>query len=144
MTGLSLKISGDKKLKRAPSTHFVWQALQGVFLYGALFFTLVSPAYAQFKIPPKPQGLPEGNLPSLIAQIVKTSLLLVGVIALAFVVYGGFRYITSRGDEREVEEAKNTITYAVIGIVVIGLAYAIIDLVFRAFGGSGGSGGGTT
>ncbi|MDP3685910.1 MAG: pilin [bacterium] len=112
-------------------------------LCGALIFALASPAHAQFAIPPKPKGLPEGELPSLIAQIVKISLLLVGVVALGFVVYGGFRYITSRGDEREVEEAKNTITYAVVGIIVIGLAYAIIDFVFRAFGGSGGSGGGT-
>ena len=94
-----------------------------------------------FVIPPPRRGLPSGDLPSLIAQIVKMGLLLVGVIALAFIVYGGFRYITSRGDEREVEEAKNTITYAVIGIIVIGLAYAIISFVVAALGG-GSTGGG--
>ena len=89
---------------------------------------------AQFELPEKPQGLPGGKLPDLIAGVVKTALVVVAVIALASIVYGGFRYITSRGDEREVEEAKNIITYAVIGILVIGLAYAIVSFVINALG----------
>lgn len=98
-------------------------------------------ARAQFTLPPNP-GLPAGSLPSLIARIVQSALLLVGVIALGFIVYGGFRYIMSRGDEREVETAKNTITYAVIGIIVIGLAYAIVTFVVGALGVGGGGAGG--
>ena len=109
-----------------------------------LVFVSVLPisAHAQFKLPDPPKGLPTGALPSLIARIVQVALLLVGVIALAFIVYGGFRYIMSRGDEREVETAKNTITYAVIGIIVIGLAYAIVTFVVGALGVGGGGAGG--
>lgn len=92
-------------------------------------------ARAQFKLPERPEGLPGGSLPSLIAGIVNAALLLVGVIALGFIVYGGFKYIMSRGEESEVTAAKNTITYAVLGVLFVGAAYAIVSFVFRAIGG---------
>lgn len=77
-------------------------------------------------------GLPSTPLPLLISSIINTALILAGVVALGFLVYGGFRYITSRGDEGEVESAKDTITYAVVGLVVLGIAAAIINFVVRA------------
>ena len=77
-------------------------------------------------------GLPKGDLPELILNIVNVALLLAAVVALAFLVYGGFRYITSRGEERDVEAAKDTITYAVIGLVVLGIAAAIVNFAVRA------------
>lgn len=89
-------------------------------------------AVAQFQ-PYDPGGVPT-DLGSAILGIVEVSLLLVGVLALGFIVYGGFRYMTARGDEREVEEAKNILTYSVIGIVVIGLAFAIVRFVFQTLG----------
>lgn len=102
----------------------------------ALAFALALPAYAQqlpqgFVIPNRPSGLPEGTLPGLIALVIRAALVLVGITALGFIVYGGFRYIISKGDEGEVENAKKTITYAVIGIIVIGLAYAIVEFVVQ-------------
>lgn len=108
----------------------------GQLLFAGSVALLPRFSFGQFKIPDPPAGIPNAPLPSLIAQIIKIFLLLVGVIALGFIVYGGFRYITSRGDEREVQEAKDTITYAVIGILVIGLAYAIVAFVFGAIGGA--------
>lgn len=110
---------------------FLTASLGRLVLFGStvVAFALALPVYAQFSPPPKPQGIPGGTLPELIAQVIKAALLLVGVIAVGFIVYGGFRYIISRGDEKEVEQAKKTITYAVIGIVVIGLAYAIVAFV---------------
>ncbi len=97
-----------------------------------LALALAFPASAQFK-PPNVSGtgLPTDPLPVLIAQVVRAALTLVAVIALGFIVYGGFRYIISRGDEREVEDAKKTITYAIIGIIAIGLAFAIVSFVIN-------------
>lgn len=91
----------------------------------------VPTAWAQFKINVQPQqvGLPGEELGALIIRIINASLILVAVVALGFLVYGGFRYITSRGDEQEVQAAKQTITYAIIGIVVIGIAAAIVTFV---------------
>ncbi|TSC71941.1 MAG: conserved membrane protein of unknown function [Parcubacteria group bacterium Gr01-1014_38] len=87
-------------------------------------------------------GLPKGYLPQLILNIVNVALLLAAVVALVFLVYGGFRYISSRGEERDVEAAKNTITYAVIGLVLIGIAAAIVNFVIDAVLGGGFPGGG--
>ncbi|MDP3685911.1 MAG: pilin [bacterium] len=80
----------------------------------------------------KQVGLPDAPLEQLILRIINTALILAAVVALGFLVYGGFRYITSRGDEREVESAKDTITYAVIGLVVLGIAAAIVNFVVGA------------
>lgn len=101
--------------------------------------TLVGPlgAAAQFGRPGGDLGVgvvqgyapPARDLPSTILGIINYVLILVSVLALAFLVYGGFRYITSRGDESEVEAAKGIITNAVIGIVVIGVAAAVVNFV---------------
>lgn len=73
--------------------------------------------------------LPGAPLPLLILWVINTVLVLAGVVALGFLVYGGFKYITARGDEQETTEAKQTITGAVIGLVVIGIAAAIVNFV---------------
>ncbi len=75
---------------------------------------------------------PARDLPGTILGIINFVLILVGILALAFLVYGGFRYIASRGEDDEVEVAKNIITNAVIGIVVIGVAAALVNFVIGA------------
>lgn len=54
---------------------------------------------------------------------------LVGAIAVLFIIWGGFLYITAAGNKDQAEKAKKTITYAVIGVVIIVLAKVIISLV---------------
>ena len=66
--------------------------------------------------------------------VVNTLLFIIGAVAVIMLVYGGFRYVTSAGDSSAVTSAKNTILYAVIGIVVALLAYAILDFVLAQFG----------
>ncbi len=98
----------------------------------SLFVGLPNLVRAQF-VPYNPGGVPS-DLGDAILGIVQVSLLLVGVLALGFIVYGGFRYMMARGDEQEVETAKTILTYAVIGIVFIALAYAIVRFVFQTLG----------
>ena len=66
-------------------------------------------------------------------QIVNVFLFIIGAVAVIMLVYGGFRYVTSGGDASAVTAAKNTILYAVIGIIVAILAYAIVDFVIDQF-----------
>jgi TRAP-type C4-dicarboxylate transport system permease small subunit len=75
---------------------------------------------------------PARNLPATILGIVNFILIIVGVLALAYLVYGGFLYITSHGDESQTEKAKNVIVYAVVGILVIGIAAALVNFVIDA------------
>lgn len=60
-------------------------------------------------------------------------LFIIGAIAVIMLIIGGIRYTISQGDSSAVQSAKNTILYAVIGIVVAILAYAIVNFVIDSF-----------
>lgn len=57
--------------------------------------------------------------------------LLVGVAAVIMVIIGGLKYITSSGDSNNINSAKNTILYAIIGLVVVALAQVIVKFVLQ-------------
>lgn len=61
--------------------------------------------------------------------IIKMILYLVGIVAVVMIVIGGFRYVASQGDASAIKGAKDTIMYAVIGLVVAVLAYTIVNFV---------------
>lgn len=65
----------------------------------------------------------------LFNKIIDTALFLIGAISVIMLIYGGIRYTLSGGKPEAVTNAKNTILYAIVGIVVALLAYAIIDFV---------------
>ena len=52
-----------------------------------------------------------------------------GLVAVIFVVVGGVKYMTSAGDPGKVQQAKKTIIYALIGLIVCALAFAIVNFV---------------
>jgi hypothetical protein len=66
---------------------------------------------------------------------------LTAVVAVGFIVYGGFLYITAAGDDAQIKKGKEALIGAIIGIIVIGLAYAIVEFVLSAVGVGGGGGG---
>ena len=57
------------------------------------------------------------------------------VISVIMLVWGGLRYILSGGDNKKVTDAKNTILYAIIGLIIAVLAFAIVNFVLNAIGG---------
>lgn len=65
--------------------------------------------------------------------ITNVLLFLIGAVAVIMLIIGGVRYTISGGDSTAVTSAKNTILYAVIGIVVALLAYAIVNFVLDSF-----------
>jgi len=78
--------------------------------------------------------------------ITNTLLFVLGAISVIMIIIGGLRYVVSGGDSSAVSAAKNTILYAIVGVIVAILAYAIINFVIGSFTGSGGglSSGGTS
>jgi TRAP-type C4-dicarboxylate transport system permease small subunit len=54
---------------------------------------------------------------------------IVGIVSVIMIIYGGFKYISSGGDSGNVTSAKNTIIYAVIGLVVVAMAQFIVQFV---------------
>ncbi|MEA3398204.1 MAG: hypothetical protein U9R06_00470 [Patescibacteria group bacterium] len=70
---------------------------------------------------------------TFIADIIKTALSFLGVIFLILIIYGGFIWMTARGNEQQAEKAKNILIAAVIGLIIVVLAYAISYLVIKKF-----------
>jgi hypothetical protein len=73
----------------------------------------------------KGAGYRETEIESIIGTVISAVLALLGVIFLALIVYGGYMWLIARGDEGKVETAKDTISRAVIGLVIVLGAYAI-------------------
>ena len=65
-------------------------------------------------------------------QVTNTILYIVGIIAVVMLIIGGIKYLVSGGDSKKVTDAKNTVLYAIIGIVICFFAYAIINFVVSA------------
>ena len=65
-------------------------------------------------------------------QVTNTILYIVGIIAVIMLIIGGIRYVVSGGDSKKVTDAKNTILYAIIGLVIAFLAFAIVNFVVSA------------
>jgi hypothetical protein len=74
------------------------------------------------------------SIKTTVGAIVNTLIFLTGLAAVIVIIIGGLRYTTSAGNEKSIEEAKNMILYAVIGLVLAFSAYAIINWVIKAFG----------
>ena len=93
-------------------------------------------AQAPASITPKDVfGLPGTQTSTFSEQLgtyVRLFLTIVGLIAVVFLIIGGFRYIMSAGDSEAAEAAKNTIVNSIIGLVVIILSYVIVVVITRA------------
>ncbi len=72
---------------------------------------------------------PNGTLEKQIGNISNIILYLAAALAVIVIIFGGVRYITSTGDAGRVKQAKDTITYGVIGLAIAILAYAIVRFV---------------
>lgn len=71
---------------------------------------------------------------SIVGQVIKTVLGIMGVAFLALMVYAGITWMIAQGNEQKVEKAKNTITQAIVGLIIVVLAYAIAYFVINYFG----------
>ncbi len=67
----------------------------------------------------------------IIRLVINIFSLIVGVIAVIMIIIGGLKYITSGGDSGNITGAKNTILYAIIGLVVVALAQVIVRFVLN-------------
>lgn len=74
-------------------------------------------------------GDPEGKVNDMITLIINIFSIVVGVVAVIMIIVGGLKYITSSGDSNNVTSAKNTILYAIIGLIVVALAQFVVKFV---------------
>ena len=74
----------------------------------------------------------------LIYRIISLLLFVAGALAVLFVIIGGYQYITAAGNEEASEKGKKTLVNAIIGVVLIILAYVIINVIVNTVSGYGG------
>ena len=68
----------------------------------------------------------------VIKTVIRYLLIISGIVSVVMVIIGGLKYSTSNGDSSKLSSAKNTILYAIIGVIISALAYGIVDYVFRS------------
>ena len=74
----------------------------------------------------------QGSIRQLALQIVNFFLGFLGIVAVMMIIYGGFLYVTAAGNDEKVGQAKKIIMYAVIGIIIILVSFAIVNTVLQA------------
>ena len=101
-------------------------------------------AYAEVNLNPCPNGTTgdfsqlcvtdKNQISDVLLRAIVAVLIIAAVIALAFLIWGGIKWITSGGDKAKVEAARSTIIAAIIGLIIAFLAFFILNLVLGLFG----------
>ena len=86
----------------------------------------------------------EDGLPKAVINIVNFVVGVGGLVAVVYIVIGGITYMTSNGDANKIAKAKTTILYALIGLVIAALAFAIVNFALGALKNNTGGSGDTT
>ena len=71
------------------------------------------------------------GIQNLLKLVINVFSVIVGFIAVVMIIYGGVKYITSGGDSNNISSAKNTIVYAIIGLVIVAIAQVIVHFVLE-------------
>ncbi|OGG29788.1 hypothetical protein A3A63_02450 [Candidatus Gottesmanbacteria bacterium RIFCSPLOWO2_01_FULL_46_9] len=82
----------------------------------------------------QPSNIRIGELGQLISALVGTLLIVAALLAFFYLILGGIQWITSGGDKAGMEAARNKITHAVVGLIIVGAAWAIMILVQNFLG----------
>lgn len=132
------------KVKRIIKTTSISLVVAAAIISGASSFFLASPVAGA------PLTLEEGvkeaegegvaktlfGRGGIFTTVVNILLFIIGAISVVMLIFGGVRYATSAGDSNAVTGAKNTILYAVVGLVIAFLAYAVVNWLLGSLMGS--------
>ena len=109
--------------------------------FSAMVFTVNNALAAGSSFYDNPQGgasspnaAAQGTLGDNVSQIINYFLGMLGLVAVAMLIYAGVLMVTASGEEEQIGKAKKIITYAVIGIVIIVLSYTIVGFVTNVLG----------
>ena len=88
------------------------------------------------KLDSAPAGESAKRLPIVVGNIIRVALSLLGIIVLCLIVYAGFIWMTAAGDSKKVDTAKAILKNAIIGAIILFLAYSISAFVIKAIQGA--------
>lgn len=73
----------------------------------------------------------QDEAPDIVKNVINVILIILGMVAVIMIIIGGIRYTTSNGDSSQIKSAKDTILYAVVGLVVAIFAFAIVNFILE-------------
>lgn len=79
-------------------------------------------------------GLPNHTPHNTIDKVLTTVFGITASIALLMIIIGGFRYVIAKGDPQDMAGARDTIIYAIVGLLVTLIAYSVVTFVIRGIG----------
>lgn len=132
-------------MTKSKGFQFLKQALivMSVATLGLLIFQFV-PAFAQGLIQSTdvPSRISEttggqGSIRPLILTILNFFLGFLGLLAVLMVIYGGMLYMIAQGDQGKVDKGRKIITYAIIGIIIILISFALVNTILGGVGQGG-------
>ncbi len=75
-----------------------------------------------------------GNLGDIVSELLKYLFPLAGLLVLLYLLFGGFQLMTSGGDPKKMQEAKGKLTNALVGFIIVFIAYWLVQLVGTILG----------
>lgn len=112
----------------------------GFTAIGLMLFNALAPAaFALEVIRPEDNPVAEltggtGSIRQLVLTIINFALGFLGLLAVLMVIYAGFLYVSSAGNQEKIDEAKKILMYAVVGIVIIMISFALVNTLLGGLG----------
>lgn len=106
----------------------------------AAFLAAAQPAFAQIDLSPTPIEPGTGfatDIGSLLNAVLSFVMVIAALLVFLYLIWGGIEWITSGGDKGKTEGARNKITAAVVGLIVLAASFAILQLMLRFLGFTG-------
>lgn len=121
-----------------PKTLKQFLLISGLMVLGLLLVGYAPAAMAQLittqDMPSNIAGAVGGETSAraLIVTIINFFLFFLGLIATIMIIYGGVTYVTGAGEQEKLDSAKKIIMYAIVGIIIVLLSFAIVNTVLQA------------
>lgn len=101
---------------------------------GALLAFSASAAFAQTIDIGRPKNIPDVKIGDVISAVVGILLLISAILAFLYLIMGGIQWITSGGDKAGMEAARNRITAAIVGLIIVAASWAVMLLIGQFIG----------
>jgi Zn-dependent protease with chaperone function len=82
-----------------------------------------------------PENLQFSDIILFIKYAISVLLALAGVVAMVYIIIGGYRYMTAMGNEEQIKTAKTTMIWAVLGFIIVACAWLIVNEIWNLFHG---------
>lgn len=106
--------------------------LQGLQFF--TFFALATPVLAQTIDIIKPSTVTVDQIGNVISAVIGVLIIVAAILAFLFLILGGVQWITSGGDKSAMEAARNRITSAIVGLIIVAAAWAVMVLAAQFIG----------